>query len=222
MVCCLRPLTGCAVLLLVGFLAACGSASDEVPSPTSLASATQALPSPTRSAEETSGGIPPLAVVEDGPFTFMIGFYEDPALDSKPRTDRLGARYHSDIIGLGIRATWAYHGLAIGSEDAPIEIQQLFGALPGLIPSAGYNHLSVGQTGGRQRGGVVLPRGSRAGDRVEVVIVITTPDAKYGAVLGFTLQDTDLGLHPTDVVATGLTDQLAPSPGLDGRFTRSR
>lgn len=121
--------------------------------------------------------------VQDGPFTFCLILYADPSLRSKSEADHPSRA--SDIPGIGWTAVWVYQGPGLVGE-----IPVAYGALPdGVEPRASYRVLEDGEAGGRTGGGVVLPDGAGAGDRVELGINLDTPEGIHGARIAFTLAD---------------------------------
>ncbi len=130
-------------------------------------------------------------VIEDGPFTFDLRIFQDPTLTTQPLSPSL----YSNMEGFGAYMYWTYAGSEVIGP-----VTTYWGAEPDLrqLLQATYSTVAVGSTGGRT-GGILLPAGSKAGDRERLILKVTTPSGEFGAALLFTLQKGSNGLEPTDI-----------------------
>ena len=219
------------LLFLSGYLVSCSASlpSALLPtmtlpaptlSPTEITTAPPAIPSeptPTETVtllSEISISIPHLPtpgqplggeVVQDGPFTFDLRLYRDPALGANPVTPSL----YSDLEGIGVYAVWGYQG-----PDLPAPVTVFWGIEPDvseLLQQAQYvqDGVQAGDSDGRS-GGIILPDGGRVGDVVQAILKIETDQETYGAVMSFTLKEGGQGLEPADVTIQSLDGDQEP------------
>ena len=117
--------------------------------------------------------------VQNGPFTFCLLLYADPAL----QPSAAHPSFMTDIPEVGWAGIWVYTGEAISGKTT-----ESYGVEPGEItPTVGYSHIKPGMWGGRFGGGVLLPNHSHPGDRIRLGIQMSTPGGAYGAQLSFVL-----------------------------------
>ncbi|MDF2627745.1 MAG: hypothetical protein K0R39_1576 [Symbiobacteriaceae bacterium] len=113
---------------------------------------------------------------QSGPFLFCLFLYADPAF--QPNANHPSRM--TDVPGVGSAALWVYQGSEVGGRFA-----ESHGVLPGgTQPRAGYDRIRPGDWGGRF-GGLVLPKGSRPGDRVHLAIRMSAPVETYGGQISF-------------------------------------
>ena len=137
----------------------------------------QAFPGPAALAGALPGG----RVVADGPFLFYATLYHDAALRVH---GAYGAWNATDVPGVGVRLLFLYRG------------PTMRGSIPVLwddegdthCVGEGYNILRRGERGGRNAGGLVLPRGARPARRLGYGMGVYTPRGRYGVVIRFTLR----------------------------------
>lgn len=127
--------------------------------------------------------------IQDGPFTFDLALYADPSIKSRTEAEPSHA---SDIPGVGWRATWTYRG-----PDIPSAMEAT-GPIPDLFPRSEYP-LTDGLQGGREGGGVLLPKGAKPGDRVGLAIKMATSTGTHGAVTAFTLVHQGGRIQPCNI-----------------------
>lgn len=135
--------------------------------------------------------------VQDGPFTFDLRLFRDPAFTPQPVAPSL----YSDMQGWGAYTYWTYTGSEVIGP-----VTTYWGTEPQVdqLLQATYSLVAIGSSGGRT-GGILLPGGSmipgrsQAGDRERLVLKVTTPRGDFGAVLLFTLQRGSSGFEPIDI-----------------------
>lgn len=149
------------------------------------------LPTP----EQPLGG----GTIQDGPFKFDLRLFRDPAFGTKPVASSL----YSDLEGIGVYSVWEYHG-----PDLPAPVTIYWGVEPdiySLLSQARYVQEGIRDrdSDGRE-GGLILPKGSQAGDKLKAVLKIETQNKTYGAVMNFTLTEGAQGLEPANVSVQSL------------------
>lgn len=145
--------------------------------------------------------LPGAGFVQDGPFVFYLGLYEDPELGAGLGG---GASKMSDLLGIGAIASWRYNGPDITSPDGEVVATELYGAPTNMRGLISYRSLASGRQDGRLGGGILLPDGATSGDDVTLAIRVDIPGGSYGASLTFTLVETAVGLEPSDIRVQGL------------------
>lgn len=128
-----------------------------------------------------AGALPGGRVVADGPFLFYATLYHDAQLHLP--TQAGAAWLASDVPGVGARLLWLYRGPGTLEQG----VAERWGPA-GTVSCAGadYPSLRRGQRGGREAGGLVLPRGARPGRRVGYGLVLVSRARRYGVVIRFT------------------------------------
>ncbi len=175
------------------------------------------MPPPQPTPQDTLGG----GTIFDGPFVFDVRLIRDPTLNQHPVATSL----YSDMYGIGTWMYWYYTGA-----DAIGPVKTYWGTLLELehLLQEDYPSVQLGDSGGHN-GGVVLPGRffegsfmpgeskpgkSKPGDRVRVALKVVTPDAEYGAVLSFTLQQGLNGFEPTGISEEVLSEEVLNSAAL--------
>ena len=136
-------------------------------------------------------------MILDGPFIFDLRLLRDSTLNLQPVATSL----YSDLSGIGAYMYWFYR---LSDVIGPVETY--WGTFPYLdqLHSDTYPSISLGSSGGRT-GGVLLPGGSsipgesKAGDHIQVVLKVQTPNGDFGAVLHFTLNLGANGFEPIEI-----------------------
>jgi hypothetical protein len=162
-------------------------------------------PQPQPTPQDVLGG----GTIANGPFTFDLRLIRDASFSRQPVTTSL----YSDLETIGAWTYWFYTG-----EAAIGPVQTWYGTVPQVeaLLQAAYPSVQPGSSGGRS-GGVLLPGGaymagsSQPGDRVQLVLRVTTAGAEYGAMLSFTLQQGPNGLEPSNITVEPLSVPGAPT-----------
>jgi len=139
-------------------------------------------------------------IVQDGPFTFDFRFFRDVVFGKNPVASSL----YSDLEGIGVYFVWEYHGPAL-----PPPATVYWGIDPNIVELLQqYQYKENGIKDGDKNGwtgGLILPEGSKVGDRIRAVVKIETKEKIYGAELWFTLQRGSRGLEPTEISVQALS-----------------
>ncbi len=131
-----------------------------------------------------------------GPFDFDFRLYRNPGFGQEPPLPWM----YSDLPGIGTHVSWVYRGTGL---EGPVT--EHWGIFPETFAFVTYPALQEGANSARE-GGIALPPEAQAGDEVQYIFKLETPQGTYGGAIEVTLQRTADGFQPANVKFAPLSE----------------